>query len=206
MSYAVTVVQGLEACPFCREHFPVGEARECPVCGVRLVAATKLAAAPAVDTDDETAPKEPGDEVLPWLHVGHARGALLACALVGLVLFCLPWVHMFAPDRRVFTGVDIARRTGATWAVAVAWFTMLPLVLSRRTVRDMLGARLALAVLAAIPTLACAALLLHPPAGAQAHGGTIPMRFTWGLALYASLALGVVAAGVTLARFGRPPR
>ena len=204
MSYAATVVQGLEACPFCRELFPRGEARECPVCGVRLVSASKLPDPSAVDAGDEIAPKDAAEEVLPWLHLGHARGIMIVCAAVGLALFAMPWVHMFAPDRRSFTGIELAARAQITWSVGVAWFTLLPLVLSRRTVRDMLGARLPMAVLAAIPVVTCSLLLLRPPQGAQAHGITIPMRFTWDPAIYASLALGVIAIAITLARFGRP--
>ena len=205
MSYAATVVQGLEACPFCRELFPRGEARECPLCGVRLVAASKLPEPAVALADDETAaPKDPAEEIFPWLHWGHGRGPMIACAMLGLALFAMPWVHMFAPDRRVFSGIELASRAQIAWSVGVAWFTLLPLVLSRRTVRDMLGARLAMAVLAAIPAVTCALLLLRPPRGAEAHGVTIPMRFMWDPAIYGSLALGVFAVIFTLLVFGRP--
>src|SRR4051812_39510676 len=43
MRYALAVpVQGLVACPFCRELFPVGEAGSCPECGLDLTALSNL--------------------------------------------------------------------------------------------------------------------------------------------------------------------
>jgi hypothetical protein len=204
MSYAATVVQGLEACPFCREMFPVGETSECPTCGVHLVAVSKLPA--AVDAHEGDRATHEMDEVLPWTHWGHARGPLLALSALGLLLFFLPWVHTSAPDLRVFTGMDIARRTGVTWSVAAAWFTMVPLVLSRRTVHSMVGARLAVAVLAAVPALSTAALLIRPPQAAQAHGITIPLRFGWDPALFASLLVAVIGVVVGIYAFGRERR
>ena len=136
---------GLDACPFCRETFAPGEHTECPTCGVKLETA---AAPPAmVDAlDDDDLDDEP---LLPWTHWGHGRGPLVLAAVLGLGLFLAPWVHAYMPDRAVYSGLEIARRTGMAWAAAVAWFTLLPVVLSRRSIPTMRGARVAAALTAA---------------------------------------------------------
>lgn len=203
MSYAATAVQGLEACPFCREHFPRGEASECPLCGVALIAAAKLPT--AAPTDEDGVPVSPEDEVMPWGYWGRARGPLIVLCVLGLVAFCLPWVHTFTPDRRVFTGIDIARRTGLTWAAGVAWFTLLPVLMSRRTIRTMLGARLVVAMLGAVPAICTLVLLMNPPSSAEARGVTVHLRYTWDPAIYATLVLGLVTAAVGALRFGGRP-
>jgi hypothetical protein len=199
MGYAATAVRGLEACPFCKEMFPSGETEECPLCGVKVVAANKL---PEPSTDDDGVPIDPDETVLPWTYFGLARGPLIVLCALGLAAFCMPWVHTFAPDKHVFTGIDIARRTGVTWSAGVAWFTLLPLILSRRSIRQMRGARLAIAVLAMIPALAAASLLLHPPTGAQAHGVTFSLLYKWDPAIFATVALGLIATALGAARFG----
>lgn len=128
----------------------------------------------------------------------------MLCVL-GLVAFCLPWVHTFTPDCRVFTGIDIARRTGLTWAAGVAWFTLLPVLMSRRTIRTMLGARLVVAMLGAVPAICTLVLLMNPPSSAEARGVTVHLRYTWDPAIYATLVLGLVTAAVGALRFGGRP-
>ncbi len=117
----------------------------------------------------------------------------------------MPWVRLEAPERVIFTGVDVARRTGLSWAAAVAWFTLLPLVLSRRSARAMRGVRLITAMLAAVPALIAATLLINPPAAAQVRGVVVPLRFEWGHGLVATLALGLVASALGAFAFGRLP-
>ncbi|HEU4409200.1 MAG TPA: hypothetical protein VFS43_28335 [Polyangiaceae bacterium] len=200
-------MRGLVACPFCRELFPVGERKHCPFCEVDLVRSSRLPPADPALSDDESAPPPPGPDErrLPWWSPAHGRGPLALVALAGLVAFGLPWVRLDAPERAVFTGVEVAQRTGLAWAAAVAWFTLLPLVLSRRSARAMRGVRLIAAVLAAIPALIAGSLLLNPPAAAQVRGVVVPLRFTWGVGLDATLALGLIAAALAALAFGRVP-
>lgn len=63
---------------------------------------------------------------------------------------------------------------------------------------QMRGARVAATFLAAVPGMTAALLLARPP-----HGGRVPLHFTWGGALYATLALSV-AAVASAVLFGGP--
>ncbi|MCC6646730.1 MAG: hypothetical protein IT374_14295 [Polyangiaceae bacterium] len=211
MSYLAMTVRGLVACPFCREIFPEREQRACPLCSVALVPLSSLpprddheldAEAEAEGVAHDRPRPAPEEQRLPWTYLGLARGPLLALSALGLLAFFLPWVHTFTPDKRVFTGADIAQRTGVAWGAFAAWFTMLPLVLSRRTARAMQGARLIVAVLGAVPVTVALTLLLNPPRSAEARGVVIALRFEWEPAIYATVALGVVAAALGALRFG----
>ncbi len=204
MGYAVAV-RGLIACPFCREMFPATERSECPHCGVVLVSLSKLPPPVEHDPNDELDERDrEAEPVLPWGYFGLARGPLFLLAVAGLAAFCLPWVSSFAPERMAYTGIDLARRTGVGWSAGVAWFTMIPIVLSRRTVSRMRGARLAVTVLAVIPGIVAATLLLNPPQAAQAHGVIIKMRYAWQPAIYATVVISLATAIVAALRFGGP--
>jgi hypothetical protein len=208
----------LLACPFCRELFDRSERNTCSVCGVPLVPWKKLArpsfGAPtfrgpasqstggraarkalaggaSVDDDDEFL-DPPQYRPLPLLSMGRGRGLLMGVAVLGLVAFFVPWVHLTMPDTVDYSGFALSRRLGWTWGAAVAWFVLLPTVFTRRSIVQMRGARVAAAFLSAIPGITAAILLLRPPHGA--HG--VPLRFVFGAGLYASLALSV--AGVVL--------
>ena len=75
--YAPRAAWRLVACPFCREMFEHGEAKECPICGMTLVAFEKLP--PSRETHDEFGlPRDPAHELLPWTYFGRMRGALAA--------------------------------------------------------------------------------------------------------------------------------
>jgi hypothetical protein len=199
------VARGLDACPFCREHFPRGERARCPTCGVALVRAEKLPPSSLHDDEDEaSALVSPLDERLPFAFAARNRGALALVALCGLVAFFLPWIHAYTPERLVFTGADVARRTGFSWAALVAWFTLLPLVLSRRTIRQMRGARLAVSMLGFAAAIAAGTLLANPPHSAEARGILVRLRFDWGYGLFVTLGLGLVAGLLGLRFGGRP--
>jgi hypothetical protein len=198
-------VRGLVACPFCRELYPAEERERCPQCEVDLVQFSRLP--PADPGLDESAPPppDPDERRLPWWSPALGRGPLALLALAGLVAFAMPWVHLSAPERIVFTGADVARRTGLAWAAAAAWFTLLALVLSRRSARTMRGVRVIATVLAAVPAVVAGSLLANPPAAAQARGVIVPFRFEWGWGLVATLALGLAAAALGAFTFGRLP-
>jgi hypothetical protein len=174
----------LLACPFCREMFEQRERKVCPVCGVALVAFEKLPRSGQALNEDGI-PEEPEWEPLPIAYVRRGRGALTLFALSGLVAFFAPWVHLTMPDIVSYSGFEIARRLGWAWAACVAWFVLLPTVVSRRSVMQMRGARVAVSFLAAIPGTTAVLLLTHPPHGA--HG--VPLHFTFAWGLYATLAV-----------------
>jgi hypothetical protein len=178
----------LLACPFCREMFGRGERTTCPVCGVDLVAFEKLPAS-AEALQEDGAPPDPLAEVLPRAYLGRGRGLLVALATLGLVAFFLPWVNVTLPDIFSLSGFALARRLGWAWGSGVAWFILIPTILSRRTIQHLRGARLAASFLAAVPATTVAILVARPPHGS--HG--VPLRFTFGLGLYSTLALSLVA-------------
>ncbi len=190
----------LLACPFCREMYDRREQRACPVCGVALVALAKLG--PSSEAHDDAAADEaerPEHRRLPVTFIGRGRGLLAALAVLGLIAFFLPWVRLTLPDFVDYSGFEVARRLGWTWGAAVAWFVLLPTVVTRRSIMQMRGARVAAAFLAAVPGVTAAILRLRPPHGA--HG--VPLRFTFGPGLYASLGLSLAAVLVGLFFGGR---
>jgi hypothetical protein len=188
----------LLACPFCREMFEHDEYEKCPVCGVPLVAFEKLPISDEALSEDGVV-REPEWEPLPATYMGRGRGPLAVLALVGLVVFCLPWVHMTVPDIVSYSGFMLAKRLGWAWGAGVAWFVLVPTVLSRRSIMQMRGARVAVSFLAAVPGTTAALLLARPPHGS--HG--VPLRFTWEWGIYATIALSVVAVGFALFFGGR---
>ncbi len=199
MGYAAAAV-AIVACPFCREIFEKGEEKRCPVCGIELEAFERLP--PSVHTDAELeeggVPLAPEHERLPWTHAGRGRGALVLLAILGLVLFFLPWVHLTLPYIDSRTGFDLSKRIGWSWGAAVAWVVLIPTIASRRTIAELRGARVAAGFLSAVPGLTATILLVFPP-----HGGLIPVRFTWGWAVWATLATSVAAVAASLALGGR---
>jgi hypothetical protein len=188
----------LLACPFCREMFQKDEHAKCPVCGVSLVAFEKLPASAEALADDGI-PVEPEDEVVPRTYLGRGRGPLVLLGLVGIAAFFLPWIEVTLPDVVSLSGFAVARRLGWAWGAGVAWSVLVPTVLSRRTIRQMRGARVAAAFLAAVPATTVAVLLARPPHGG--HG--VPLRFTFAPALYATLGLSVVAFIIAVLFGGR---
>ncbi len=188
----------LLACPFCREMYREHELDACPVCGVPLVAHEKLPLSDDALSEDGLS-RQPEWDLLPWTYLGRSRGPVAILALAGVVAFVAPWVHMTLPDVVNFSGFDLARRLGWAWGAGVAWFILVPTVLSRRTIMHMRGARVAASFLAAIPGCTAALLLARPPHGA--HG--VPLHFTWGWGVFATLALSVLAVGFSLFFGGR---
>src|SRR5262249_35704882 len=79
--------------------------------------------------------------------------------------------------------------SGFFWAPAVAWFVLFPLVLTRRSVHKMRGARVAIGLLAAIALLTVALLLGHPPRSSPHR----IVRIDWGWGVYASAAAAFAA-------------
>jgi hypothetical protein len=189
---------GLLACPFCRELFEPRERGACTVCGVALVPLDRLP--PSLDAQAEDGvPHQPEHDALGLAYPGRGRGALATLSVAGLVAFMAPWVHVTIPDVVTFSGFELARRLGWSWGAGVAWFVLLPTVLSRRSIAQMRGARVAAAFLAAVPGVTVTVLLGRPPHGSH----LVPLRFVFGAGLYATLALSVAAVGFALYFGGR---
>jgi hypothetical protein len=201
VGYALSfpMADGLVACPFCREMFASGEHSACPECGVALVATHKLPKTQA-QLDAEEARTPPDEVVLPMTYAGRGRGPLLALAVMGLAAFLMPWVRETAPENQVLSGLDLARRLGWLWAPAVAWFVMIPLVVSRRSVARMRGARVAVAFLAGMALAAVLVRVLNAPVSTALR----TIRFTWGEGLWATGAIALAALVVAIRFGGRP--
>ena len=163
------------------------------MCGVALVPLDRLP--PSLDAQVEDGiPHRPEDDVLGVAYLGRGRAALTALAVAGLAAFLAPWVRITVPDIVTLSGFALARRLGWAWGAGVAWFVLGPTVLSRRTIAQMRGARVAAAFLAAVPGVTAAVLLARPPHASH----LVPLRFEFGEGLYATLALSLVAVGFAL--------
>ncbi|HLV23104.1 MAG TPA: zinc ribbon domain-containing protein [Polyangiaceae bacterium] len=194
----------LLACRFCRQLFSEGEADQCPECGVELERLERLP--PSLDALAEQAEQDaatpPEHRTLPAGFLGRGRGALLALAVLGLVLFFLPWVRMTQPELVTISGYQLARgRAGWLWGGAIGWFLMLPLVFTRRTIAKMRGARVIIAAFAAMTAIEVAMLIALPPQGHR----YLRVEFEWGWALYASGVVSLLAIAVAIRFGGRPP-
>ncbi len=194
---------GLVACPFCRELFKPNEHASCPVCGMKLESLAKLPLSHDAVTEG-AAITAPEMEKLPFHFIGNGRGPLVLLAAIGLTFFLLAWVHRTLPDDLVLTGAGVASRLGWPWACGVAWFLLIPFTLSRRTVHHMQTGRVAVAFLAAIPGVTAIALFANPPRPQRLPMGLeLPLKFTWGWALYATLVTSIVAIIVASTFGGR---
>lgn len=188
---------GLVACPFCREMFERSEAEVCPECGLPLSDITKLPKTALHDEEHAPEPVPPELERLPFTFVGRQRGALALVAVLGMGAFFLPWLREFAPELRELSGLAFAQKLSWMWAPFVAFLVMLPMVLTRRSVHAMRGARLAIALLAIIVITTVILRLSVVPESTRLR----PRRFEWTYGIYATLALGLLALGLST-RFG----
>jgi len=187
----------LLACPFCRELFEEGEAKACPVCGMALAQLHKLP--PSIDAlhDEAGVPTMPEADLLPLFYLGRGKGPLAALGLIGLACFFLPWVQLSLPYIDAKSAFQLARdRIGWLWACCAAWVVLVPTVMSRRSILQMRGARVAAAFLSAIPGVAVGILLAKPP-----RGSIVPVRYTWDWPMWLTLGASVVAVLVSF-RFG----
>jgi hypothetical protein len=181
--------------------FEQGEAKACPVCGVALLKFEALPLSLDAAHEADLLPVDPAREPLPWTFLGRGRGVLVGLGIAGALLFFLPWVDLTLPyvDRK--SGFDLAhQRIGWLWAAFVGWTVLVPTVLSRRSIEQMRGARVAAAFLSAIPAVSVAILLARPP-----RGSLVPVRYTWDWPIYSVLALSLVAIAFSVRLGGRLP-
>ena len=125
-------------------------------------------------------PCAPERELLAVTYMGRGRGALAGLALAGLVAFFLPWVRLTMPDIVSYSGVSIAMRLGWAWGAGVAWFVLVPTVLTRRSIMQMRGARVAASFLAAVPGHDCGPAPRAHPARRARRAPAVHLR-AWGL-------------------------
>jgi hypothetical protein len=190
----------LYACPFCRQLFPQGEAKLCPECGLELRPLHELPPSVEALALEREPPLPVEQEVLGWTFLGRGRGALLGVAVAGLALAFAPWLRETSPEVRVLSGFEFAHELPWLWAAPVAWFIMLAIVVSRRTVYHMRGSRLAVMLLGLMVLMTVLWRILLVPAS----GPLVPRRFEWGWGLYASGLLAAAALALGW-RFGGSP-
>lgn len=183
---------GLVACPFCRVMYERREAETCSVCGMKLVPFEKLPpSADALAEEPPTFPTLPEDELLPWTFPGRGRGALIGLSILGILLFFAPWVVIEIPEDTVRSGFDLARgRAGWLWGGATGFFILVPLLVTRRTIHALRGARPIAVAFSAMTLGEVAVLLSMPP---PVRRVPLELHFAWGI--YAS---GVVSLASTL--------
>ena len=191
-------VADLYACPFCRQLFARGEVEVCPECEVKVQRRADLPPsydAQILEPEDEVPPE---DTTLPWTYADRGRGPLVLLAICGMAVFVFaPWLRESAPEIRTLSGFGFARLLPWLWAAGVAWVVMIALVISRRTIRQMRGARVAVAFLAAMVLSSVVVLSLASP---KPHR-FVPVRVEWGWGLYAAGFLASLAIWYGL-RFG----
>jgi hypothetical protein len=191
-------VDELYACPFCRQLFARGEVTSCPECDLVVRPLAELPPSHEAQLLDEPEdPTPPEDETLPWSYLGRGRGPLSLLALVGMAVFFAPWVHELAPEIQTLSGYELSLHLAWVWAGGIAWFIMLPLVATRRTIRQMRGARVAVGFLAAMVLLTVATRLSVSPT----PNPLIPIRYAWGWGIYAAGGLSALALALAF-RFG----
>jgi hypothetical protein len=178
--------------------FEQGEHERCPHCDVSLAAFEKLPRSHDVAVEEDLIPIEPQHEPLRMTDLRRGKGAILALALAGLALFFLPWVRVSLPDEARYTGFELARRLGWAWGAACAWVVLVPTVLSRESIAQLRGARVAATFLAAIPAVTVGILLARTP-----HRALVPVRFEWEWPMYATLLVSLVGTVVSLRLGGR---
>jgi hypothetical protein len=179
--------------------FEEGEAKACPLCGMELAKFHELPPSHDAMHDEAGVPTTPETEALPWTYAGRGRGALAGLAAAGIALFFLPWVQLTLPYIDAKSAFDLSRNIGWLWGAGVAWMVLIPTVLSRRSILQLRGARVAAAFLSAVPAVSIANLLLFPPHGRRG----IPVRFTWDWPMWATLAVSVAAVLVSVRLGGR---
>lgn len=187
----------LHACPFCRQLFSEGEVERCPECDVDVQPLDELPPSHDAELIEPEPPDPPELQLLAWTYFGRMRGTLLLLAAVGIGLFFTPWLHEYAPEIRILNGYEFARELGWLWGPAVAWAILFAVVLSRRTIYHMRGARLAVILLALMPLMTVVMRIVLTPEAT----GIVPRRYEWGWGLYATglLAIATIIASI---RFG----
>lgn len=148
--------RGVLFCPFCAEPFE-GLSR-CPAHDLELVPFRELSRLRTTDDDDR----------VPVYSPSMGRGALFLGVIVTLVAFLCPLVRLSGAIELTNTLEELATgRAPRLWLVPAAAVATLSILLRRRTPSQMRGARLALCLLAALPSVVVAVTLAGASDAAQ---------------------------------------
>jgi len=161
----------------------------CPQCDLPVIPFAELEESEDAKQLDGEEAVDPLDEHLSLQFMGRGRGLLILLGIAGIAAFFGPWLQQTAPELRTWSGYQFARRLGWLWAAGIAWPIMITLTVTRRTIRQMRGARFAIGMLAAIVVTTVAARLVISPTVSP----YVPLRFEYGWGLYAAGVLGLVA-------------
>ena len=107
----------------------------------------------------------------------------------------------FFPAVLLLTTLVLARKLGWSWAPLIAWMVLLPLVLSRRSIFKMQGARAAAFLMSLFPAATILMLYFKP----RPNWMYFTVRYEFQPAFWATLVLSVVAIVISL-RFGGTSR
>ena len=189
----------LLSCPFCRELFAKNEGPKCPNCDIPLVPLHHLPLSPEGQAEaalEQVDPPE--DQTLPLLYWRRGRGLVTLLSILGIGLFFAPWVSLMRPDEIKLSGFDLATANAPfLWGGVVAWFLLVPLVLSRRTLHQLFGVRIICTMFALLTGGETTLMLLRPPAEHSYFATGLEYNF----GIYMSLVVSVLAA-VCAARLG----
>ncbi len=184
-------------CPFCRECYE-GEA----VCPVHELALVDFAELPKQAHERDLPGWE--DDVDPW-DVRFGRGWIALGAVFVLVGFFMPFASATVDDETVaWSGLDLATGPARSmWTVPFVCALFVWLLLRRRSIVKMLGARLVAFVLAFAPAFSVVYSMIHMVRGIERlHGGGV---LDWGIGVPV-MAVGSILLMIGSVRFGAVPR
>ena len=137
-------------CPFCREGFE--DEHECPDHELPLVPWQRL----PPEAHDGSADRPVG----PW-EARYGRGPVAVGSLATVVAFFLPCVSLRGAREATSTMLELAlNRAGRLWIVPLACVFTLMTLFRRRTLTAMRGARLAVPIVALMPSVALVMTLI----------------------------------------------
>ena len=191
---------GLLACPFCREMFEEGEAKSCPVCGMKLAKFDKLP--PSLDAvhDEGGVPARararaasPG----PTSVAARARSSRSAsrASCSSSCPGCSSPCRTSTPSRASISRTSASAGCGRRSSAGSCSF---PPSSAAATSRSCVARAWRLRFSAQFPAIAVGILLAKPP-----RGGIVPVRYTWDWPIYAMLAVSLIAIVVAVRLGGR---
>jgi hypothetical protein len=190
-------------CPFCGEAFE--DETRCPAHELRLVPWNELPAGERAASDE--------NRELPWTSLRLGRGFVATGAALTLLAFALPLARV--EGAVPMGGSMLVLALGGTpklWLVPAAAWAQCAILYRRRSPIAMRSARLAVALVACVPVLACvwtwlgareAVSLLAASTRQDLHLRPAPGAYTIGLAV-ASMLVGALRFGIDARRTRAP--
>lgn len=184
-------------CPFCRECYE-GET-VCPVHELPLV--------DFVDLPKQSHERQVGDweeDLDPW-DIRFGRGWIALGAALVAAGFFMPFASATVEDQSVaWSGLDLALGPARSmWTVPFVAVLFVWLLLRRRTILQMLGARLVAFLLAFMPVISCAYAMVHMWRGIERMHGAGLLEWGYGIVV---MAIGSALLAIGGLRFGVVPR